>query len=432
MKTPKQIQNECGAALVISLIFIAILAMLGTTAVVLTTTDMQIGRNYNANTQGFYDANAGINFAVSQMESGLSNESFSLPSNVGGTSTLSYTTPSGFSFSISDITKISDIAYSFTSANSGPDSSSAPITVIFERDSPIKFAAFGDSKLDTKNGGNTLSYNSASSDATANDPTHASFQTTHKADVGSNDWLVTHNGANIDGDGVFGEKDDGAPTTNGIHGGTNFYGAAPRNAGRIDPDPMGINSGGEYDPSSYSVSNDNGDNNLIEPDDALSGGSISLGNGDTLTLFGKSGGSDFYLTSITLNNNSTLTIDATNGPVNLFLTGAFDAKNGATITVIKDYTDDSLDEIPSYDATAFNVFSNSNNKIDLKHSSDFTGMIYAPFAPVDVKNSANMYGAVWADNVDIKNSGAIYFDAAIKDAYPSNDLTLISWQRISG
>jgi len=60
-------ENEQGAALVISLMFLAILALLGSTAVVLTTTDMQIGANQRDNTQSYYAAEAGLQEALHRM-----------------------------------------------------------------------------------------------------------------------------------------------------------------------------------------------------------------------------------------------------------------------------------------------------------------------------------------------------------------------------
>lgn len=56
--------NENGVALVIGLMFIAILAMVGTTAVVMTTTDIQIGGNYKTSVQASNAAQAGISEAL--------------------------------------------------------------------------------------------------------------------------------------------------------------------------------------------------------------------------------------------------------------------------------------------------------------------------------------------------------------------------------
>lgn len=52
--------TESGAALVIALMFLSILGMLGTTAVILTGTDMQVGGNYKTSLKGFYAAQAGL------------------------------------------------------------------------------------------------------------------------------------------------------------------------------------------------------------------------------------------------------------------------------------------------------------------------------------------------------------------------------------
>jgi len=56
--------NESGAALVIALMFMAILGLLGTTAVVMTTTDMQIGGNYKTSVQAHNVAEAGVQEAL--------------------------------------------------------------------------------------------------------------------------------------------------------------------------------------------------------------------------------------------------------------------------------------------------------------------------------------------------------------------------------
>ena len=228
----------------------------------------------------------------------------------------------------------------------------------------------------------------------------------------SNDWLVTYNGASIDGSGVLGQKVDGSAATNSIHGGTFFYGATPVHAGRIDPDPLGVTSGGEYDPSTHSASNDN----LTQATPPIAGDTISTNSNQTLT--GKVGGSDFYLTGVELNDGAIFTIDTTLGEVNIFLTGAFDAKSGSSIVLTPD---------PLH-ATEFSIFSNSTSKIDLEHSTAFVGLVYAPYAAIDVKNSEAFYGAVWGKSVDTKNTGPVYYDRALKSSHFSFNVTRTTWQ----
>ncbi|HUV49431.1 MAG TPA: pilus assembly PilX N-terminal domain-containing protein [Anaerolineae bacterium] len=407
-------KNEKGMVLPLGLMFLAIIAILGTTAVIVTTTDLKIGSNYRASEQAFYDADAGVQYVIASIKDGLENETFALPANIEDTVSFTsyYTTPADFSFTISDISMTDSNTYTFTSTGSGPGNSQSVIEVSFAREvtSAINYAGFGDAKLDTKNGGTTLSYDSSSPDPTKNDPSNPSFQSTHEADVGSNDWLVTHNGVLIDGSGVFGEQSDGSPTTDGIHGGTTFYETTPVNAGRIDPDPLGVNSGGIYDPSTYSVSNDND----------LSGVGTTINTSGPVTLVGKAGGANYYFTDITLKVGSSLTVDVTAGPpVNIFLEGGLEAKNGSTINVVGNATD-------------FAIFSNSASKIDFKHNSEFKGLVYAPFAPVDMKNSSSVYGAIWAKTLDIKNSGTLYFDTALKNKYSNttNNMLIQSWKEV--
>jgi hypothetical protein len=228
----------------------------------------------------------------------------------------------------------------------------------------------------------------------------------------------------IDGDLVLGADtsdppvdaiwtDTGTPTVTGTSGET---------VGHIDPDPLGAN-----DPTSelydtfidIVTTNDNGvagDGSPLEGSTA-----INISNGTTLTLTA----GDYYITEIILKNGSTLEIDATSGPVNIYLNGVVDAedgeleaKNGSAINNLSQPTD-------------FSIYSNSYEDIIFKHSSDFKGMIYAPNAHVEMKNTAGVYGLIWGATATIHNSGEFYFDEAIKDNYLSTSnytITVLSWK----
>ena len=63
-------RNEKGMVLIIALIFMCILAMLGTTAVMTTTTDIKIGANYRESEQAFYAAQAGVEEATARLRAG--------------------------------------------------------------------------------------------------------------------------------------------------------------------------------------------------------------------------------------------------------------------------------------------------------------------------------------------------------------------------
>lgn len=60
--------NQKGIVLILSLVFLSILALLGSTAVVLTTTDMKIGDNYKQNAQAVSAAQAGVAEALTRLK----------------------------------------------------------------------------------------------------------------------------------------------------------------------------------------------------------------------------------------------------------------------------------------------------------------------------------------------------------------------------
>lgn len=68
--------NEKGFVLPVGLMFLGILALLGTTAVIITTTDLKIGTNYKLSKQAFYLAEAGISEATHRLNLQSSDSNF--------------------------------------------------------------------------------------------------------------------------------------------------------------------------------------------------------------------------------------------------------------------------------------------------------------------------------------------------------------------
>ena len=69
-------KNEKGMVLGTGLIFLVIIALLGTTAVLVTTTDLKIGSNYRASEQAFYAAEAGVQEALFRISLNSSDTDF--------------------------------------------------------------------------------------------------------------------------------------------------------------------------------------------------------------------------------------------------------------------------------------------------------------------------------------------------------------------
>jgi hypothetical protein len=421
--------NEKGMVLPLGLMFLAIIAILGTTAVIITTTDLKIGSNYKASEQAFYDAEAGVQYVLKQLAIDLDDSDSETVDLTGNPISLNYSTPSGFFFTVpTELTSPGNDQYSFKVTGHGPNNSETVIEVVFstEQKSLFDFGLFTDGTLDLKADAKIYSYDS--SETPIPDPINFPDlifpdASTGEADIGSNTQLITKMDTYIDGNIGLGADSSGSDAI-WTDTGTPIVTGTSDTVEHVDPDPLGAN---DSDPPSelYNKFIDiiaNNDNGTAGDGSPLEGATaIDLGNGETLTLTA----GDYYITDIILKNGSTLEIDATSGPVNIYLSGTLDAeegelesKNGSALNNLSQPTD-------------FSIFSNSSQDIIFKHSSAFKGMVYAPNAHVEMKNSAGVYGLIWGNTATIHNGGEFYFDEAIKDKYlsPYNyTIDTLSWK----
>ncbi|MDD5153251.1 MAG: pilus assembly PilX N-terminal domain-containing protein [Desulfovibrionales bacterium] len=407
--TPEQktkiIKNERGIALITALLFLMVLTILGTTAIVISSTDIQIGGNYKLSKQAFYNAEAGIQYAIKNIENGLAAETLSL---TGSSVAVNYTAPAGFSFD--PITNLAQVGgtgnYSFRATGHSANSAKATIEVVIKQEPVFNYGVFGDDMVDLKASGCVYSYNSETT------PNPLPSDSTGEADVGSNVAVQTYMSTYVDGDVALG--DDGLGTE-GVYipsGVPIITGTAGVDVDRVDPDPLGAVSG-DLASTFSTVSSGSNDNAW----GGITGDTINLGTGNTMILYGKAGGANYYVTDINLNNGATLNIDATAGPVNIYLAGGLDAKNGSAINITGAPPD-------------FTIYSNSTDSIVFRHGGTFKGTVYAPYAPVEMKNSSDVYGLIWANTSDIKNTGEFYFDTALKDKYLSDNVSILSWREV--
>jgi hypothetical protein len=431
------LKQQKGSVMLLALMVMSALSIVGITSLNISNTEQQITGHVQHQKMAFYNADAGVQYTLACIENDLKNGTADvLPTDEDEPVSYSYGIPSNFSFSISDIRLSGPDLYEITSTGNAPQNAQVTIKATFIENviKPFSFAAFGDKKMEVKNSGSTESYDSDNPDPKISDPNDPNFEKTGKADIGSNENLITKTGALIDGNGVVGKDTAGKQGEYDIKSGSVFTGTAPNLQDRVDPDPLGVTSGGKYDPTTYSSSANN-DNNDITYGSITSKGvttplgtSITTKSGDTVTLTGKPGGSNFYFTSVELKNSVDLVIDTTSGPVNIFLDDAsgsggtiFDAKNSSIVN-------------KSGKTTDFAIYSNSPDKIVMHHGSEFTGIIYAPYAEIDMKNSSAIYGAIWGSDITIRNSGELFFDEALTDKYEltnTNELSLASWRVIS-
>jgi hypothetical protein len=453
--------NERGAALVIGLMFLAILAMAGATAVVLTTTDIQIGGNYKASAKAFHNADAGVNYGLAKMKAALkANPDTFLPNDVGNptdpddpnsVSLAAFVAPSGFSFSYKDpgLTKTAENPdiFIFTTVGADPNDTSATgtITATLKRKPAIQFGAFGDKTLDLGNTAAVYSYSHS------DNPSPTPEDSTGQGDVGSNGSVILRNKSIVDGDVGLGESTSGTDATLDNKSGLDI---TPEYVDRVDPDPLGV-VGGEYEQKFTAYSTCPSNHNcccdtcpvtahcpsilVYDPHSAISVNDIDLGNSETLTLKGKSGGANYYFHDITLGNGSTLYIDTTNGPVNIYLTGEIDAITGSNFVNTTDTSCASgnctcvAGSCTRGAPSDFAIFANSQDstdKISIGNSVTFSGLIYAPYITVRMDNSADIYGAIVGGEVEIVNGVQVFYDTDMADAYKTTDLILTSWREV--
>lgn len=70
--------QENGSTLVVTVLVLVILSILGTAALTMTNTELLIARNMKLNSKAFYNAEAGVNFALSNIKQGLINSTLEL------------------------------------------------------------------------------------------------------------------------------------------------------------------------------------------------------------------------------------------------------------------------------------------------------------------------------------------------------------------
>jgi hypothetical protein len=433
--------DEKGIVLVVGLMFMALLSILAATAYVISTQDSFISENYKFAEQAFNHAEAGIQYGVVNLENAIKSGS-SLPE-TGSMNIPGGDTPSDFSFTLSPLNVEGPNAYSFTSTGISHKNASAQIKAGIKRLPAIPNGVFGDLRISAKTHVQFFSYDSR----VMRDP--APSYSTGNCDLASNGFIALDTGTFVDGNIILGNNrtvgasyhPTGAPVVTGDQG---VY------AGRIEPDPMNVNSEDfqrEFD--SAAITNDNAD---ITP--SISGVDI-VNPGGNIAMPGKPGGSIYYLETMLLSESDRITIDAQNGPVKLYIRGPLAAKDDSVIHVLNSseekavalkITEDPLNPMPanviivglfnnstmnkSGPPTVFTLMTDSDARLEIKDSSEFNGLIYAPHSEILLNSSKPIKGAILGKSIVCNDQSILYFDTALKDKYLSNDLSVVSWKKV--
>ena len=414
-RTASLVQNESGAALIISLMFLAIASLLGSTAVLLTSTDMQIGSNYKSSSVAFYNADAGVNYAIAKMEEGMKANPPTFPSgttlddmNIGDITAFPYSVPSGFSFFISGIEKFGVDTYSFTSTGTGPNNSTTILHVKVRPKKPslFNYGIFGDESVRLRGQGYSDSYNSK------NGPWVSEGQYT-EGDVGTNSTAagaITVSGANAK---VYGEAQIGPG------GDTN----------------IGI--------STHSIDQVSGRSVADEPKDMTCMTDPGGGAANTLVLTShdtKSFSSGSYrLPSINISSHGECIIT---GNVTFYVIGNISITGQGRLTIqpggsLKIYVSGNVNPLAGQGVANQTGYPENLQiygmatctTVNISGQNALCGAIYTPEADINLSGQGDVFGAICGNTIDIVGQGSVHYDEALNDikAGTANGFERVSW-----
>ena len=389
--------NEKGVVLVTALLFMAIITIAGTSAYFTSSNELQISGNYKRMKQSFYDAEAGVTYTLAVIENDLALDNITL---TNSTETISsYSAPTGYSFTpVTTLTQVNANQYRFqVTGNEG--GTNTTLEVVFERDSVINYAMFGETMLLVDRNYGVYSYDSV---ATPN-PTPA--DTTGEADIGSNTQVIVDLNTTVNGDVILGQATDGTDAVVTEIDTPDIQGSETELGRRVDPDPLGAVGGDLANNfTNYAASNDNLSAGIAGP-------SVNIASGDTVSMTT----GNYYFTDMTVAFGATLDIDATGGPVNIYLSGPMFANFGSSINI-------------TGSPMNVTIYSNATDSIIFSHSQDFKGTVYAPQADIYMFNQSDVYGALWGNQVFAYNNGDFYYDTNIKGKWLFDTVSLVSWR----
>lgn len=393
--------SKQGFMLFLVLGVVSVMSLAALIAMTSARLEARTAHNHYHSVRALYHAEAGVKLVKMEVERRLDlGESLSTILN-----SLSVTAPEGVTFETINQFKtiVPERLFSFESVGTSDDAR-ASVVVQYRRRPVVTIGLFGDIHFSAQNHTSIYGYDSRINST----PTPA--DNNGGASMGSNGSITLgNNNFSFYGSLLLGETGDGL-----IASCTRCDDFTQAHIGYIDPDPMGLNSGGTLASTftdKMSNNNNNNSNGLI------TNNQLEVPNHSTVTL----PAGDYYLTDFHMNPGSTLILDNTSGPVRLFLDGDFRMQpNGNTI----------LNQSGS--PTDFQIFSKSSNDMRIQPANSLPAYIYAPNAHVRMQPNGDFFGNVWSKEIQIQPAGDIYVDTSIADSMMLNSLEIHAWYEQQG
>jgi len=370
----KGLKKEEGIALVITLLIMALLLVMGTAFLSISSTETLISINERNRLQAFHVAEAGSERAIAELNI---NETYT---GTGGEQALGFgtyeatVTPLSTPLSgvVDPVDPMQITSTGYVPNKTVPNKAMTQVEVAVYRGSPFKFAMLGIDFVNLDDRVVVDSYDSAQGDY---DPLTAGA----KGDIKSNGDIDLDTN-NI----VKGSVQAGGDVTLGFD--TNITG--PITDGVPPTTFIAVNT--SYQPTN---SNDTG----ISPSGAYDSGTRNLFVANTVTL----DPGTYYFNRIDLNAGATLEIS---GPVIIYMTGPMHAVGGGMINTSKNPAN-------------LLIFSSASgfNAIELDAGTgEFYGAVYLLDGEFDIDDSNwKFYGSIIAKEVDIDDDVEVHYDVAL-------------------
>lgn len=404
---PELSKNRRGIALVSSILILFVLSFLASSAIIMTTTELKIGSNYKTSVQSFYNADAGVQYALGQIRNQKAAGTLNL---TGSPVIVRYLPPAAFPLMFDGKLPFSNHTtarlylktgsadeYRLTTTGNYGNSKTSVQVVYKIYDITLVKGVFSSGTVTIKN--NTDTFNAP--------------------EFGSN--------TSVD------FKKDPTPLPTVVKaGGATYTGPAPtKTVPAIKPDPLDVAA--LVSENNCSSSNDNASasivGNIINADKTLKTGDyyVTTLSNNTLTInngVGPSGPVNIYVAStLSLNN---VIIAPGSGPLNIYYHGS------AKITLDSANINSGAGSI----ATNFSIFSDvdipaSPVLFDFNNSASFKGLLYAPYADVYFKNNADITGIVWSKTFYSHNNLAFTYDSGVgNDFLNRRKSKIVSWKQL--
>lgn len=392
--------GEQGIALISVILLILVLSFVSAAAIVTSTTELKIGGNFRTSAQSFYNAEAGVQYALGQIRNQYDAGTLDLTVipvvvHYAAPDTSIYPLLSNGKFPFSNWTTThlelktgTTLDYKFQTTGSYASSKTALQVVLNMPSFRLVRGMFASGPVEVKN--------------------NLSCVGSPAPEFGSNTSLET-------------KKDEFSKVVLG--GDATYSGTAPVQhvpTIPVDPPPGAERIVSDHN---YSGSNDNESAGItgdkITATTSLPPGNYYLTDLDTsnLTITGSGAVNIYVETKLSLDN---VTINAGSGPLTIYYHGS------ATV----DLKDASLNS--GGIASNLSIISDSTDVLfDFKNNAVFSGLIYAPYADINFQNNADVNGLLWGKTITAHNNITFQYDATAASYFGAALIPrILTWKQL--